>query len=487
MRAVQSEGLRQRHRLTITLVGALTLTAITVVGLQSPTLSRWIVVLAIGVLMLGIGANSPRHLLMLLLCWLPILGLVRRLFPEAGTGTLGDPFLIVGPLGVVVLLAAVTRRGKTLPQTRLSRAVMLLQGTLLLSAVNPLQGGPMVGLAGLMLVLVPTLAFWIGRELGDDCTVRQVITLVAVIGLLGALYGLAQTFWGLPSWDRRWVNEKGYAALSVGGHTRAFGSFSAASEYTQYLGIALIAWFTVRGRLTRIAALVGPAAVILLALWLAGSRGIIVTVIAAAGLVLAARFRVSFPITAVMTVVVLATLPSVVQALAPTQADSRNLASAAATRQVEGLSDPFGEVSTLPVHIQLLTDGLAEAVRLPTGRGVGAVTLAADRFSDGSFQTEADPSDMAVAAGLVGLVAYLAVAAISLSTAWSLVKTARSGTAMFILGALVVAVLSWLTGGNYSTALLVWLFIGMLDRTQSTDPPTQVTNARQKATPLSTV
>ena len=67
------------------------------------------------------------------------------------------------------------------------------------------------------------LAFWVGRSLLDDVTLRRLFRLIAALSVLSATYGLVQQFVGFPSWDERWITSSGYVALNVGnGVTRAF-------------------------------------------------------------------------------------------------------------------------------------------------------------------------------------------------------------------------------------------------------------------------
>jgi hypothetical protein len=80
----------------------------------------------------------------------------------------------------------------------------------------------------------------------------RIIWSVAILGLLGALYGLYQQFVGYPSWDVTWINTKGYTALSLGsGVVRAFSTFSSAQEYAVFLSVSAVAWLALFTRATR--------------------------------------------------------------------------------------------------------------------------------------------------------------------------------------------------------------------------------------------
>ena len=125
--------------------------------------------------------------------------------------------LLVAPAAWFLLAAVAVSRGALRQRTALATTVLVLTGLLTISAVNPLQGGLTVGLGGLLLVVPSMLAFWVGRSLVDDRTLRRVVALVAWLALPAAAYGLIQTFAGFPSWDARWITENGYTALNVGG------------------------------------------------------------------------------------------------------------------------------------------------------------------------------------------------------------------------------------------------------------------------------
>ena len=110
-----------------------------------------------------------------------------------------------------------------------------------MEALNPLQGGLLVGFGGLLFLFVPMLAFWVGRSLADDATLRHLLGLLASLSVITGIYGLVQQFAGFPSWDQRWINTNGYTALNVGnGVIRAFGTFSSAQEYGAFLSIGIV-------------------------------------------------------------------------------------------------------------------------------------------------------------------------------------------------------------------------------------------------------
>jgi hypothetical protein len=425
---------------------------------------RLAIAASVAVLLIAVGFRSPRLLLYALLVWLPAFGMLRRLVTTLGSaGPLGDPLLLVAPVAWVLLAAVAVSRGALRHRTALATTVLVLTGLLTVSAVNPLQGGLTVGLAGLLLVVPPMLAFWVGRSLVDDRTLRKVIVLVAWLALPAAAYGLVQTFAGFPSWDARWIVENGYAALNVGGTIRPFSSFASSAEYAGFLAVGVITWLALGRNALRLPLALTAVALLGTALWLESSRGILVLTLAAVWLLFAARRGLSLRWALLGGAALLIALPWLVGRVAPAQFASDPTGSLSA-HQTQGLTDPFGQQSTLPGHITMVTDGIRQAITNPLGSGVGAVTSAAGKFGGVVGGTEADPGNAAVAAGALGLVAYILTVFRGLPLAYRIAARRRDIVAMAALGILSVIFLQWLNGAQYAVAPLPWLVLGWLDR-----------------------
>lgn len=288
------------------------------------------------------------------------------------------------------------------------------------------------------------------------------VVLIAILSLASAGYGLAQTFIGFPGWDARWVAERGYIALNVGGTTRAFASFSAASEYATFLGLGIVSVLALGLRWTRWPAVVSALALLGAALWYEAARGAVVLTVLAVAVMASAAKGVSLKRSLVLAAAVLATLPWVVGRITPEPGGG--VGSGLAAHQVQGLSDPFAADSSLLGHIELLRTGLRDAVRNPLGTGVGAVSLAAGKYGGPAAGTEADPSNAAVAGGTLGLVAYVAVLVLAMSRTHRLARNHPSPASLAALGFLVVTFLQWLNGGHYAVIFVPWLVLGWVDR-----------------------
>lgn len=447
---------------TIGLVAAF-LTA-TGAGVAASGLLRVAVVLVGVAVFVAACLRSPQRAVLGLLLWLATFGTLRRLLPSGASGD-ADPLLLVAPCVVALLVVVAAGRGAFRSPSRFAGAVLLFCGLTVLSAVNPLQGGIFVGAAGLLFVLVPMLWFWIGRALVDDQLLSRILTLLAWVSLAAAIYGLYQVYIGLPSWDRRWVDSKGYVSLFVTRSAiRPFASLSSSSEYVGLLAVGTVLWALRMRKATHAI----PAAIALgilgWALTVASVRGALVVVPITLGVVFAASRGFGVGRTALFGFSALFLL-----ALAVSRIDPGNVGgartSALVSRSVSGLSDPFDpNVSTLPVHIEALVGGLSEAVRNPVGNGVGVITIAADRFGDSeNASTDVDPSNVAVAMGVPGLVTYAIVVLLAMRMAFHRARNRRDYLGLAALGIALVTSLQWLNGGSYAVAPLPWLVLGWLD------------------------
>jgi hypothetical protein len=127
-------------------------------------------------LVIAVVGRSTRGTLIGLVVWLVALGLIRRLI-SSGTGASvsHDPLLLVGPAALGALFIVSIGRGAFRQRTPLASSVLLLSLFGLIEAFNPLQGGLIIGLGGLLLVTFPMLAFWVGRVLVTRIQMRQIL------------------------------------------------------------------------------------------------------------------------------------------------------------------------------------------------------------------------------------------------------------------------------------------------------------------------
>ena len=449
-----------RTALALTLLAS---TAAVGAGIAQPGLERLTLAASgAGVLALA-AAIAPKRAVLALATWMVALGTVRRLAPGSELQGLGDPLLLVGQAVLLVLVLASPAHSGPRRLSALAYAVLAFQVLLAVSALNPLQGGLQVGVAGLLFVPAPMLGFWVGRALHQN-DVARLLRFVAVLAIPVALYGLWQTFVGFPPWDQAWIDAVGsnYMALNVGGGIRAFGSLSSASEYAFVLGIGIVVLAAGMRRGSSTVVLLALVGLLVVGVLLESSRGIVVTAALALGLMTAARFRLA-PALAVAGGLVLAVSLPFLAGLAAPQDPGSGLVSGLVAHQLGGLADPFGPSSTLPLHIEIMVSGLWSGLSAPLGVGVGAVSIAASRFGGVTAGTEADPGNAAVALGIQGLALYLVIATVGMWRAYGLARQRRDFLSLALLGVVLVTALQWFNGGQYAVAWIVWLAFGALD------------------------
>lgn len=426
------------------------------------------VVMAGGILalMVGFAVRAPRKLLMGLAAWLVALGLLRRLATGLSAPGAADPLLLVGASALCVLTLAASQEGAFSNRSRLANLVLGLQVLIVLAAFNPLQESLFAGLSALLFLLVPTLAFWVGRALVDDGTLKRLLRLLAFLGLGAALYGLVQTFGTFPSWDQRWIEDSGYEALQISKEVvRPFGTSSSASEYTTVMLIGLVVCIGLGRRLGPILVRLSAVAVIAIAVFYSSSRGPVVIGVVTLALMAAVRRRLPIGIAALAGLAALVLLPVVVAFFAPANSEDDLV-----SHQIDGLLHPFDpERSTLGKHLDIIGEGLRSATHYPFGRGASIVNIAGQKFGTTTQNTESDLSNAAVAFGVPGLLVYGALVVGAFRLAFR-EATARQGLRLVALGVLLATVLQWLNGGQYAVAWLPWLALGWLDSTRQEQP-----------------
>lgn len=426
---------------------------------------RFVVAGSVAIMLLGLGARSPRMLLAGAVVWLTALGLIRRLVTEVGGANHLDPLLLVGPLALGILVLVSVKAVGFPFRTWLSRAVLILTVLILLGSVNPLEGSLFGGIAGLLFVLVPIFGFWVGHNAGDR-TIKVVFAFVAILGIGVACYGLVQTLAGFPSWDQHWIDQVTFASLNVGGVIRPFASFSSAQEFAEYVAVAIVIWIGAASRVRYLPLSAVALAVLIPALVLESSRSAVVLLIVALGAMLGAWRRLPLALAAGLGALLLVAVGFGLRSYGPTTFAS-SASGTLVSHEVSGLSDPLNsQTSTVGAHTSLVLNGVRSAFKNPIGLGIGTVTISNSTFGGVTASTEADPSNMAVALGLPGLLAYLAVLVLGIRVVYTTARTRQDPLSLIALGVVVVTMFQWLNGGLYSVAFLPWLILGWADRQQ---------------------
>lgn len=418
--------------------------------------------------------SSPRTAIIVLPVWMTMLGFFRRFTPGGGNTTLsGDPMLLIGPVAIIILWLVSNQKGFPTPKTKLSRVVFAFNVVALLEAANPSQGSLMAGVAGLLFILVPTLAFWVGRRFVDEALLWRVAWTVAILSLLAALYGLFQQFVRFPTWDLVWIDSKGYTALNLGsGIVRAFSFFSSAQEYAVFLSVGVVAWTALAVRRVRwpmplhLAAL----ATVATALFYESQRTSVFITALALGVIFSARRRmrpVSVGIAGVAAVVLLIAFAGAIGGGSGGSAalqGEQSASSVLVSHQLGGITDPTGSGSSLPGHIKATRVGINQGFKHPLGHGSSSVNLASSRYTAKDVKgTEFDPGNMGIAFGIFGIIIYVLLLFRMTGTGYKLAVLRRDPLGIFVLGVVVATLLQWTNGNLYSVCWLLWLVVGAGD------------------------
>jgi hypothetical protein len=437
----------------------------------NPLAQRLVLAAVISALLAVTALLRPRLVLLGLVVWLSVFGELRRIFDIVGPTTSVDPFLIIGPLVIVVLLVPAFQRGAGRRLTPVARIVLVLSVLIGLSALNPLQGGWLVGLGGLFFLLVPPLAFWIGRGLCDDQTIRRVLWLIAVIALPCAVFGIYQTLHGFPSWDQAYIDSQTTLRF-VEGVPRPFSTFTSPAEYATYLGIAAVVLLGFRLRRAISPVTLAALALLAVGIFYEASRGIVFLFVAAACLMIAAWRRVGPSVAILISAATLLLVP-VASRFAEPLANNAGKGGVLLAHQIGGLSHPLNEgQSTLLLHIKQLQTALSTVRYEPFGYGAGAVSLAGRKFGGVVAGAETDIGNIAVGLGIPGLLMYGLLIVFAFPMLYRLAVARRDRLGIVALGVAVVMGLQWFNGGQYATAFIPWLLLGWADRrSQGSEKP----------------
>lgn len=426
-----------------------------------PNLDRTAFAVLVGANLALVAARWPRAAVVAITLFLPLLELLRRLLIPVGDWTSFDPLLLVGLVTAAVIVAGLLRQGRLAVEDTLSRLVLALLALSCLEVANPQGGGLVQSVSGLFFFGGPLVWYFIGQSIVDRRLLALLLATVTVLGLSIALYGIEQSFYGLPSWDAQWVTLAGYAALSVGGVTRAFGTFASSAEYAAYLGGALllaVLWLA-HGRVLALLA-VPPLAV---AEFVASARGVVVLTVLALLILAGLRTgsgRVALAVVLTGTVAAVGANHFLGESLAASAEASGN---PLLVHQVGGLTDPLDpEQSTALGHWQLVVDGLLLSLQHPLGLGTAVTKPADETVGQGtvSANTEIDIANAFVAFGPVGGALFVAVIVITLRRVGGLCLRTHQFGALAVMGFLVVTLGEWLNGRYYALSPLIWLLIG---------------------------
>lgn len=429
-------------------------------------MNQLIVALGIGMCLALLAAWRPRYAVVATFVFMALLGDLRRYLVTQLGQVSNDPTLLIVPAVAAVLFLKAWASGgfrRWSPLSILVLALMLIMG---LEIANPLQGGLTIGIAGALFYLVPLLWFWIGRAFGSPAFVYELLCKVVVpLAIAAALLGLYQTFFGFLHFEAVWVHLTGASTIYVENRYRPFAFFVSPAEYCIYLTVGLVIAVAplLAGR-PRPDILALP--LFLLAIFLFGARGPLLTVIVAVAIMWAALGRDFRSVVPRLLLAVLVFSGALLLLL-------RNLQNANLSEQVRPFVDRQTQLlrdpsqTTAGIHWELFVEGVTEGLKNPFGLGLGASTPAASKFGGQGSNSEMDVANMFVSLGVIGGLLYIAVAVVAVSSAAGYWVRSHSVLALTVLGILIVLVFQWSNGGMYSIAAIAWFCIGSVDRTRA--------------------
>jgi hypothetical protein len=425
--------------------------------------------------MILIAARWPRIAVVMVLLYLPIVALIRRLLIEDAGWTSLDPLLAVGPIVTLFLLyRTFTLERRPLVTDLLSGLMVALILMTIVQSFNPLaSGGLLAGIVGMVFLGIPLSWFFIGRSVADRRLVSFLVPAIIIMALVAGAYGIKQMEIGpIPSWDQTWFEIAGYDGLKASSQSnnelRPWATFSSNSEYSAYIAVALMFCFALffHGRWwTALAAV--PLA---FAVFFAGGRAVLALTLIAAAVLTGLRTRNA----AMATLVVIAGVGvalAMAATIGPALDDAAGVSGdAIVERQVGGLLNPLDpNKSTFLSHWDGFLNGMWEGIKNPAGRGTAFTTRAGGVVGEGVVETDNDMSDLFISFGFLGGLLYFVFVMLALVGVFRRYIRGHDLLVFAVAGLMIVTLGQWTNGGHYALASYTFFFIGWATRPED-DP-----------------
>lgn len=433
-------------------------------ALQSPMGFRLIAAGSIFVVLILLISNFPTVGLTVTFAFLVILGGVRRwLIPDFGW--LGyDPLILIAPTLTILFFLSLAVSRRIPSNTKLARYIKFLLLIMAIQVLNPLQGGLLVGLGGILYYIAPLLWFYIGRRYGSSKLVLALFTVSVVIYTLTGIYGMKQVMLGISESEKAWVEASGYAALNISDNTiRVFSTFASTQEYAATLAsaITICAAFLFHRKFQ----FLFPLAILVPALLYTGTRGPVVGALFSICIQWAFLGRNRTTWIPRLALAICLGVSGLIWSLQSINKDNLSTAqSEILAHQQAGLLNPTE--STGLAHILTVFTGIFQGIQQPIGVGLGATTLAAGKLGNQQvvYSSEVDISNLFISLGVIGGVLYVVTIFQVFKYLLALWTQSRNITYLICIGLLTTNIGQWLNGGLYSLCFLNWFTIGMLDR-----------------------
>jgi hypothetical protein len=430
--------------------------------------SPWGVAPMIVLWLLAAALINPRTCIALTLVFLALQGDVRRIV-SVGVGQGSDPLVLVPPAIVIVLTIMALAQNRLSRKSPLSRNVLIVLLIMAIQALNPMQGGVLVGLTGVLCVMVPMCWFWVGQAWATPRFLDTILfRLIVPLAVAAGVFGVVQVFGGRPDYQEQWMERLYQNVPHSYDRSRPFGFFTSVGEFTKFLSIGLVLLIS-SAMAGRIRLLIVALPFIALSLFFASARGPIVT---CSGVIIFAWALCSKSKTGGVVRVVLASA-CIIGGLIWTLSEVSDIELSPdlqylVKHQTDGLLNPLDErKSTATGHWYSALGGVGQAMGNPIGRGLGCATHIAGAYGGSVAGTEIDISNMFVCLGLIGGIAYTLLYYRVFTTAIAFWRQSRAPIGLCAIAVLLAVAGNWLNTGEYSSVSIVWFCIGAVDRLSS--------------------
>lgn len=428
---------------------------------------RNLVFISVFSLLFVFALSMKERLIGILIVYLSLMGFFRRALIPIADWSGFDPLLAIGPglTGVVALMIFWENKKQNIViQEKPDILMVVLFMMSCLHIFNPLSGSPLTGLISTIYIMVPWLWYFIAFYRIKEKDIKTVFTIIEVMGTVIALYGIYQTFYGLLSFEMKWVEISGYSALYLAEHTiRAIGTFPSAQEYVYFTMIAFmissIRFIFDKNKLIHLPIIV----ITLSSIFFASSRTIIFLMVIA--IILAVTITRKNLVGKINAIVLSAlTILAIWLCLPLINPAWFGTAGPAVDHMLSGLIDPLSEDDTGIGHVERFVDGVVAIVTNPIGNGIASITNAASKLSPSTgMTTEIDISNMIVGIGVGGIIYFIVICTTILKTI-QLVILEKKVEWIVTLAILVGGLGQWINGGFYLCSIIVWVLVGWIHK-----------------------
>ena len=427
---------------------------------------RTVVIFSIFLLLAAASINLKSGITAIII-YLPFMAFIRRYIYVYSRYVKIDPILIISDVITIWIFGyLVLFRGKEIyrlfRENKIVRFVTILLFVFILQMFNPRQGNILVGFGGAKFYIIPLMWFYFGLFL-DRRFMEKTLVVIVLIGVVTALYGLKQTYFGFTPFEKYWINFGGYAALHLLRIIRSFSTFASAGEYAHYLTISGMICFAFFLKKSQKIAFLVALTIILIALFISAVRSAIFMFIISSVILigLLVKDKKKGVLLSLLLLVLLIIFISKV-GFTP-QVNEYNPLSVTSYHTLKGVINPMGESSFRTRLWDWFVNFPRLFIKNPFGYGLGISTLAAWKFGSHLMATESLFLDIMLSNGIIGTIVFIILLFYIFRSSFTLTKEKK--TVLGIL-AIIVPLSYFLIGSSseYSIFPIVWLLWGVIAR-----------------------